>query len=287
MITDTLSPTIVSPNFSYPRHTAQIEDVEFRYWDEGEGSTILLIHGLAESVENWAWLYPSLIRNHRVIAVDLPGFGQSPVPPSSYLQAGLRGAAEVLYRLSSALNIENPLVIGHSLGAGIALEYAYTAPESIAGLVMISSMGFGTQIDIFSRLLTLPVFGELVFHPSPFTIRAFFPSLRPIEGLDTLIRLTHQYMSPSANKTWILGLLRQGVNLWGQSIRLDQRSYAHFKFPVQLIWGDRDPMFPTSHAQLAAQLLPNAQLTVLRDVYHHPNIERPETVLRLIEALLT
>lgn len=287
MITNVDAPSIIRPNFSYSRHTARIGDVEFRYWDEGEGSPILLIHGLAECVENWAWLYPSLIRNHRVVAVDLPGFGQSPVPPSSYLQSGLKGAAEVFHRLVDALKIENPLVVGHSLGAGIALEYAYVAPTELSGLVLISSMGFGPQIDLLSRLLTLPIFGELVFHPSQFMIKAFFPTSRPIEGLDTLITLTHKYVSSSANKIWNLNLLRQGVNLWGQSIRLDTRSYTHFKFPVQLIWGDRDPLFPTAHAHAAARLLPNAQLTILRDVYHHPNIEQPEEVLSLIEALLT
>jgi pimeloyl-ACP methyl ester carboxylesterase len=112
------------------------------YVQAGSGPVLLLIHGVAGTVESWRAVIGPLSRQHTVVAADLPGHGRS--APGDYslgvLAAGLRD-------LLVALGHERMTLVGHSLGGGIAMQFSYQFPELTERLVLVSSGGLGTEVS--------------------------------------------------------------------------------------------------------------------------------------------
>ena len=104
----------------------------------GKGPVLLLIHGIGDSSETWRELIPLLARDHTVIAPDLLGHGRSDKPRADYSVAGY---ANAMRDLLSVLGVEHATVVGHSLGGGVAMQFAYQYPDRCERLVLISSGG--------------------------------------------------------------------------------------------------------------------------------------------------
>lgn len=122
-----------------PRRTARLARGPLAYTDEGEGPVILAVHGLPGSVRDFRWLAPRLVAFARVVRVDLPGFGETPVatgPDPSPL-----GRARVVVELARELALPRPIILGHSMGGLVACEAVRLAPELFPGLAMLSSPG--------------------------------------------------------------------------------------------------------------------------------------------------
>ena len=120
---------------------------------------VLLLHGIGRSMEDWALQYERLSGTYRVIAVDVPGFGFSdrPVGPItlSTFARGVLGAGD-------GLGETRPLnIIGNSLGGAIALQTLALRPERVASLGLINSAGFGREVTVLLRMLTVPGLGQL------------------------------------------------------------------------------------------------------------------------------
>ena len=155
----------MKPEFNYTRHNIVINGLEVKYWDVGQGQPILLLHGIGSSAEYWSWNMPYLADKYRLIVIDLPGFGQSAVPRDHNLLQRSYAAAFV-DQIISKLGLDMPIIVGHSLGAVVALQYVLSFPERYRGLVLLASPGFGRHIDIITRLLSVPVLGTVLFQPS-------------------------------------------------------------------------------------------------------------------------
>src|SRR2546423_1081633 len=123
------------------------------YVQAGRGPVLLLIHGIAGSLENWQEVIEPLARRHTVVAPNLPGHGGSAPGAGDYslgaLAAGLRD-------LLVALGHERATLVGHSLGGGIAMQFAYQFPEMTERLVLISSGGLGPEVSPVLRAAALP-----------------------------------------------------------------------------------------------------------------------------------
>lgn len=112
------------------------------YAEAGEGPVLLLIHGMAGTFENWQEVAEPLARNHTVIAPDLPGHGASGPGGGDYsIGAFAAGLRDLLF----ALEHKRATVVGHSLGGGIAMQFAYQFPEMVERLVLVSSGGLGPR----------------------------------------------------------------------------------------------------------------------------------------------
>ena len=123
------------------------------YRDEGSGEAVLLIHGIGGSSNTWSAVIPLLAKKYRVIAPDLLGHGQSDKPRGDYSV----GAFAVLLRdLLDELGITRVTVVGHSLGGGIAMQFAHQHRQYCERIVLISSGGFGGDVGRVLRLLSLP-----------------------------------------------------------------------------------------------------------------------------------
>lgn len=129
-------------DYPYPVHYQQLGDgQEVAYVDKGEGAAIILIHGLGSYIPAWKKTIPALTENHRVVALDLPGFGKSSKDASSY---SMPFFAKTVADLQDSLGIEKATWVGHSMGSQIALRAALNHPDKVNRLVLLAPAGFET-----------------------------------------------------------------------------------------------------------------------------------------------
>jgi pimeloyl-ACP methyl ester carboxylesterase len=119
----------------------------------GEGPALLLLHGIGNDCQTWAAVIDRLAETHTVIAPDLLGHGNSDKPRGDY---SIAAYANGMRDLLSVLDIEQATVVGHSLGGGIALQFAYQFPERCQCLALVGSGGLGPKLSAGLRAATLP-----------------------------------------------------------------------------------------------------------------------------------
>ena len=227
------------------------------YVQKGSGPVLLLIHGMAGSLATWRSVIDPLARNATVLAVDLPGHGGSSPGGGDYslgsLAAGLR---DVL----TALGHDRATLVGHSLGGGIAMQFAYQFPEMTERLVLVSSGGLGLEVNPALRAASLPganlflsVTAEATRLASGIAgrvLRATHSPPRP--GLDELVR-SYASLADADRRSAFLATVRSVVGLNGQTVRAGDRLYLAEDLPVLLIWGAEDPIIPVEHATSRAR----------------------------------
>ncbi len=171
----------------------EVDDVRLHYSDRGEGTPVLLIHGNAVTGDDYdtSGVAEHLIGTHRVIIFDRPGFGRSERPRGRMWTAAQQ--AELLHKAAAQLGVVRPVVVGHSWGALVALEYAVRHQADTAGLVLLSGYYFWTlrpdvllvgwgalpvvgdvlrhTISPLFGWLTMPLFKRLLFSPARVTER--------------------------------------------------------------------------------------------------------------------
>src|ERR687893_478362 len=123
------------------------------YRTAGSGPALLLLHGITNSSQTWEQVAPLLTDRFTLIAPDLLGHGESATPRGDYsLGAHASGVRDLL----TALGVERATVVGHSLGGGIAMQFAYQFPERCERMVLVSSGGLGREVHLLLRAAALP-----------------------------------------------------------------------------------------------------------------------------------
>jgi pimeloyl-ACP methyl ester carboxylesterase len=257
------------------------------YVQKGSGPVLLLIHGMAGSLATWRSVIDPLARRSTALAVDLPGHGASSPGGGDYslgsLAAGLR---DVL----TALGHDRATLVGHSLGGGIAMQFAYQFPEMTERLVLVSSGGLGLEVNPALRAASLPganlflsVTAEAARLASGIAGRVLRATRSPSRpGLDELVR-SYASLADADRRSAFLATVRSVVGLNGQTVRAEDRLYLAQDVPVLLIWGAEDPIIPVEHARAAHQLLPDSTLAVFDGVRHFPHVEAPQRFVAALE----
>ncbi|MDP4013614.1 MAG: alpha/beta fold hydrolase [Candidatus Nanopelagicales bacterium] len=262
-------------------------DIAFRYWP-GNGPTVLLIHGLGSSGDEWDLVIPHLrAAGHGVVAIDLPGHGNSARGREDY---SLGATASIVRDLMDHLGIDRAILAGHSLGGGIALQFTYQFRERICGLVLVSSGGLGGEATGWLRAATLPGSGlVLAAIGSRATVRSgdwlgrrlrrrgIAPRVLDPDSLAKLASFGHR-----PTRMAFLATLRSVVDRSGQSVSALGKLTVVGDLPVLLVWGADDPTIPMSHAQNAIARLPHAKLVVFDSVRHEPHRDRPADLAALV-----
>src|SRR3712207_3121850 len=119
----------------------------------GSGPALLLLHGIGNNCQTWAGVIDRLAESHTVIAPDLLGHGDSDKPRGDY---SIGAHANGLRDLLTVLDVERATVVGHSLGGGIALQFAYQFPERCERLALVGSGGLGPELSPALRAAALP-----------------------------------------------------------------------------------------------------------------------------------
>src|SRR3954447_23975983 len=256
----------------------------------GEGPALLLLHGIGNNCQTWTGVIDRLAETHTVIAPDLLGHGRSDKPRGDY---SIAAYANGMRDLLSVLDIEQATIVGHSLGGGIALQFAYQFPERCARLALAGSGGLGPELGIGLRAATLPgaqlVLGALTGVSGPLGLGfhaldrvgkvAGWQRVRDLaESGDALLALR----DVEARRAF-LRTLRGVADAHGQAVTALDRLYLANSVPMLVIWGSRDPILPARHADTVRTLVPTARVEVFRGAGHWPHLDDPE---RFCDVLL-
>ena len=265
------------------RERISLHGQQIAYLRAGSGPAVLLLHGIAESSSIWADVLPLLARHHTVIAPDLLGHGASAKPRGDY---SLATHANLLRDLQVALDIPSATLAGHSLGGGIAMQFAYQFPERCDRLVLIASGGLGSDVTFLLRSLGLPG-ADLV---APLVLSAWLrdrivdagswlsrAGLRLGPGQRALWESYAGLTDPDTRRAFI-ATVHSVIDQEGQRVSAMDRLYLAEQIPVLVMWGARDRIIPVSHARAAQQAMPHCTLEIVDDAGHFLPAERPEKV---------
>jgi pimeloyl-ACP methyl ester carboxylesterase len=254
----------------------------------GDGPPLLLIHGIGDDSRTWEEVMPVLASRHLVIAPDLLGHGQSDKPRADYSVAAY---ANGMRDLLSTLDVDNVTLVGHSLGGGVAMQFAYQFPERTDRLVLVSSGGVGRGVSPVLRAATLPgaslALASLRVPGAPAVVRA---AIRVLERLDTglgmdaadLNRVVEALPDQTARVAFTR-TLRSVVDWRGQVVTMLDRCYLVRGMPTMLMWGTRDSVLPVGHAFKAHEAMPGSRLEIFDDAGHFPFRADPARFVRELE----
>jgi pimeloyl-ACP methyl ester carboxylesterase len=255
----------------------------------GRGPAVVLIHGVAGRAAQWDQTLQLLAESHTVIAPDLLGHGDSAKPRGDYsLGAHASGIRDLLVGLS----IERASVVGHSLGGGIAMQFAYQFPERCERLVLVSSGGLGAEVHVLLRAATLPgseFVLPLLAHPRVVEVASLVPRALGWLGLRTRVDLEemargYQSLSNAEARSAFIHTLRGVIDPTGQRINASDRLYLASKMPSLIVWGCRDRIIPVEHARPAHEAMPGSGLELFDDAGHFPHLDDPLRFARTLEA---
>jgi len=254
----------------------------------GRGPVLLLVHGIGSSSTTWDLVMPMLkqARAH-VVTVDLPGHGLSGKDRGDY---SLGAIASTLRDLLDELGHERALLVGHSLGGGVALQFAYQFPQRCEGLVLVASGGLGREAFPLLRAASLPG-AELVLplmaHERTLAGAAWIGRALALVGIrsqllaeDSLKTLAE--FSDREVRTAFLATLRSVVDVSGQRVSAVAKLPATAHLPTLLVWGDHDPILPVQHGRDATALIPGSRLVVFPGAGHEPHRYDPERFAELL-----
>jgi pimeloyl-ACP methyl ester carboxylesterase len=258
------------------------------YVMEGKGPALLLIHGIGDSSDSWRPVLTDLAERFTVVAPDLLGHGRSAKPRGDYSVAGY---ANGMRDLLTTLGIDRVTVVGHSLGGGVAAQFAYQYPDRCERLVLVGSGGIGRTVSPLLRMAALPGAEALMpflgLPPVRFASRLIGESLRLLDtalGRDiTEILAVIDTLPDSIARRAILRTLRSGIDWHGQAITMLDRAYLAEGVPTLLVWGERDAIIPVEHARVAHTALPGSHLEIFEDAGHFPHHSDPR---RFVDVLV-
>jgi pimeloyl-ACP methyl ester carboxylesterase len=261
------------------------------YVQEGSGPVLLLIHGMAGTLENWQEVLEPLARRYTVIAPDLPGHGGSAPSNGDY---SLGAMATGLRDLLVALGHQRATLVGHSLGGGIAMQIAYQFPELTERLVLVSSGGLGPEVSAILRAAALP--GADLFIAATAALGSTVGSrlgrglaavgLRPSTDVAEVARGYASLVDRNRREAF-LTTLHGVVGTHGQRVAAGDRLYLADGMPVLIIWGARDQFIPVQHGVDAHAAIPGSQLEVFEGVGHLPQLEAPGHFIAVLDRFIS
>ncbi len=264
------------------------------YREAGTGSrrpVVVLVHGIAGSGQTWDPVLPLLGEHYTVIAPDLLGHGGSAKPRGDY---SLGAYASAIRDLLAALGHDTATVVGHSLGGGVAMQFAYQFPERLDRLALVSSGGLGREVAFMLRAATLPgadwVLPLMVSRRADGAGRALAQGLNRLgllasADLEELARGFASLKDVEARQAF-LHTVRSVIDPRGQRVDASDRLYLAAEVPTLLVWGEKDRVIPVRHGLLAHQKMPGSRIEVLPDAGHFPHIADPARFAALMREFM-
>jgi pimeloyl-ACP methyl ester carboxylesterase len=272
------------------QRTVSLHGRALSYAHAGSGPVLLLIHGMAGSYESWQEVIEPLALAHTVIAPDLPGHGLSAPGGGDY---SLGSLAAALRDLLMALGHDRATLVGHSLGGGIAMQFAYQFPEATERLVLVSSGGLGPEVSPILRAAALPganLFIAATAGPGRTAGSAIARGLasvglRPSPDIAELAR-GYASLADGGHRAAFLATLRAVVGTEGQRVDAGDRLYLADGIPILIIWGRQDRIIPLSHGEHAHEAIAGSRLQVFDGSGHMPQLEAPGRFVAVLERFL-
>ncbi len=278
----------MSPLPSIEIKEAVLHGHRVRYRTAGEGPPLVLLHGITGSSAQWEGVMPSLAADHTVIAPDLLGHGESAKPRGDY---SLGAYASAVRDLLALLGHDRATIVGHSLGGGVAMVFAYQFPERVERMALVSSGGLGREVNLLLRSATLPgasvVLPLLCAEPVRKVVGAVAGALRRV-GLrpaSDLAEIAKSFSSLGDLETRqaFIHTASGIIDMGGQRVSAHDRLYLAASAPTLIVWGENDRMIPAAHGRHTAEVIPGSRLEIFPDAGHFPFLDEP---VRFTQVLL-
>ncbi|MCJ7605649.1 MAG: alpha/beta fold hydrolase [Dehalococcoidales bacterium] len=234
--------------------TIQMDGRDVRYYTAGTGDPLVVIHGGGGDARTWWNNIGELARFYTVYAPDLPGYGGSQRLDGQYFIPELSTFIDGFTR---SLGLDTFHLVGHSLGGGIAVNYALDFPKRIKKLVLVSSLCLGNEIAFWVRLFCLPALLKLMGGLA-------LAGLKGVKWVFEQLNLKEYVVPISPASVYVGGLI---TNFKRQTLVLKNR-LSELAMPTLLVWGAKDSIIPVMHAYQAAAVMPHAQVKVFSKVGH-------------------
>ncbi|MGH8457530.1 MAG: alpha/beta fold hydrolase [Stenotrophobium sp.] len=252
-------------------HETDIPGFHLVYLDGGEGEPLLLLHGIGADMDNWTRTARFLTPHYRVIALDLPGFGESSKPATA--QYRIEDQVGYVHEFVQKLGLKNLSLGGNSMGGDIAAQYAARYPGEVKTLWLLDAGGVASAppSEMMQRMQKgekVPIFAstpeefdqvlDFVFVKKPFIPGAVKTVLakRTAANYALNMQILKEVMaSPSLEQVLAGGVV---------------------KIPALIVWGEQDRVLNPASAQILARLLPHATVDMMPGVGHLPMAEKPK-----------
>lgn len=270
------------------RRWVDVGGISTPYLVAGEGTPLVLLHGVGVNSRDWSWVLPLLSQSHRVYAPDLYVLGLED-PESADLSPP--GSAAFVRKFLDALGVDRCAVIGHSFSGATAVRLALSDPERVSKLVLASSTGLGRGIHPNGVSAILPGLGDAATNlaKSPpgsltrVTGRLFLLFARPDRAPPRWI--AEQIRLPMIPGFLDFGLAAARAQI-GPTGQLEEESVLErlprLQMPTLVLWGAMDWLIPVWHARRATERLARGRRVIIPDCGHLPHVERPDRFSELV-----
>lgn len=250
----------------------------------GAGAPVVLLHGFPMASRLWHDFVPEFAPGHRIIVVDLPGFGRS--DPPSGARSGCGAHAAAVHSLLNDLGVEQAYIVGHGMGGGVAQAFAVQWPTRVAGLALVSSAGFGVKPRRMARLAR--ALGPLARHLPPSLLASlvhgsirhgFADAERSHLTLDSCLRHFATPQGRDALAAHLAALRQCDTAAWS-------RRLPELTLPAVVVWGADDPFYPLALGERLHHALKGSTFTVIPGAAHFVPEDQPDALRRALEPLL-
>lgn len=261
------------------------------YRTAGEGPLIVLIHGITGTSAQWNPVIDLLSERYSVLAPDLLGHGESAKPRGDY---SLGAYAVMIRDLMVALGHRRGTIVGHSLGGGVAMQFAYEYPVFAERLVLVDAGGIGPDVHPLLRAATLPgseLVLPLIAHARVLSLGSAVSRALGALGFNAgsdLAEMARGYSSlgDAEARAAFLHTVRAVIDIRGQRVCAADRLYLAAILPTLIVWGERDPLIPVAHADDAHRLVPSSRLEIFEDAGHFPQLDDPIRFARVLSDFI-
>ena len=252
---------------------------------------VLLVHGIAARASQWERVMAELGDHAHVVAPDLLGHGSSAKPRGDY---SLGAHANGLRDLLDALGHDRVTLVGHSLGGGIAMQFAYQFPQRVERLALIGAGGLGKEVTPLLRMATLPGAELVVPLLTASLLRRGATSLGgllararvPLPEVVQEAVIGFDAMGDPGARAAFVHTARSVVDPFGQRVDARDRLHLTAHLPLLVVWGRRDGVIPLSHGEALAEAVDGARLEVFEQSGHFPHLTEPHRLARLLAEWL-
>lgn len=262
--------------------TVDVDGVEVAYVDVGQGPPLVLVHGLGSWMDFWAHNVDALSEHHRVLVVDLPGYGRSGRPDAPYTPPWY---ADVLVGLLDALELDEAVFVGHSMGGQISLTAALEHPERVSALVLAAPAGIETFEPGAAAWMKAYWHEARALEPGEHALRATFSQqvFRHLdEHAESLLEARVRMTSTRAFAGTSVAVSR---NIAGMLDHPVAGRLGEIEAPTLVVFGEQDRMIPSpvftggraeAVGRAAEAALPHASLVMLDDAGHTVHHDQPD-----------
>ena len=260
-----------------------VDGIRTSYMEEGSGTPILFVHGLAGYKENWEYNVPEFGKRFRAIALDLPGFGHTERPDVPY---GIPFFADFVVKFLEALDIRRVHLVGNSMGGHISSLIGATRKDIAEKIVLADPAGASGK----ELLEVMPIKPEMI------------EAMGPVNPGEDFVRMyaNLQFFKPGDRAEKMVqralvdieeGDLESRFNAYIKSLRglLEHNMEALYKditAPTLVIWGENDVIVPVKHADVIAEAIPGARKIIFKECGHIPMIEKSGDFNRVVGEFL-